>query len=211
MLLSGRQPAEGGAREVAGGRRGPARDRRAHARHRRRGQGRDLRADEPAHREGRGHPDDLVGAARGAGHERPHPGDAPGPDRGRARRARARPRSRCCARRWGRPRERGALARAPGPPGRDARGARAALGPALDPEPALPERLQPAQRARADGDQRRDRGRDDVRDRLGRHRPVGGLDRRVLRRGARERAPGGAAGPARGRRRPRRRVPSAAC
>ena len=33
---------------------------------------------------GRGDPDDLVGAARDPGHERPHPGDAPGPDRGRA-------------------------------------------------------------------------------------------------------------------------------
>src|SRR6185503_16664079 len=69
---------------VAGRERGPAHRGRAHARHRRARQDRDLRAHEHAHRGGQGHLDDLLRAAGGAGHERPRAGDARRPHRGRA-------------------------------------------------------------------------------------------------------------------------------
>src|SRR6186713_2441444 len=49
---------------------------RTDARHRRGGQGRDLRAHESPHRGRGGDPDDLLRAPRSSGHERPHPGDA---------------------------------------------------------------------------------------------------------------------------------------
>ena len=59
--------------------------RRADPRRRRRREGGDLQPDEPPDRARRRHHHDLLGAARAARHERPHPGDAPRPDSGGAR------------------------------------------------------------------------------------------------------------------------------
>ena len=80
---------------------------------------------------------------------------------------------------------------------------------AVDPDAALPDRLEPRQRRRADQHQRDRRRRDDVRDHVRRHRPVGRLDRGARRRGARHLAAarpaaGGRAGA--GARRRRRRA-----
>ena len=67
------QPAEGRAGALAVQ---PGQDpdvRRADPRHRRRGQGRSVRPDEPADREAGGDRDDLLRDARDPGHGRPHP------------------------------------------------------------------------------------------------------------------------------------------
>ena len=79
----GRQPAEGRARQVARDRAAHPDHGRADARHRRRRQGRNPRADEPARAGGHGDPDDLERAAGGPRHERPHAGDARRPARRR--------------------------------------------------------------------------------------------------------------------------------
>src|SRR5439155_10803330 len=75
----------GRARAVARRRGARARDGRADARRRRRRESGNLRADEPAHRRGRGHPDDLVRAAGSARHERSDLRHAPRTDSGGAR------------------------------------------------------------------------------------------------------------------------------
>ena len=75
--------------------------RRADARHRRRREDGDLPAHEPAGRRGRGHPDDLVRPAGGAGHERSHPGDAPRARAGASSTRTRRPQARGAARRAG--------------------------------------------------------------------------------------------------------------
>ena len=59
--------------------------RRADPRHRRRRQGRGAPADRRAGRAGHGHHPHQLGPARGAGHERPHPGHARGPPDGHLR------------------------------------------------------------------------------------------------------------------------------
>ena len=74
MLLHSerRQPAEGGAGQVADDRRAHPVPGRAHARHRRRGQGgRSTTMMTELARKRRGHRDDLLGAAGAAGHVRP--------------------------------------------------------------------------------------------------------------------------------------------
>ena len=87
----GRQPAEGGAGALAGGRPRGAHPRRADAGRRRRGQGRDPPADGRAGRARAGDPDDLVRAARDPRHERPDRRDARRDDRRRARPGRGDP------------------------------------------------------------------------------------------------------------------------
>ena len=71
-----RQPAEGRARAVAVDRARHSHSRRADAGRRRRREGRDPRADARAGGTRARDPDDLVGAARGAQHERSHRGHA---------------------------------------------------------------------------------------------------------------------------------------
>jgi putative multiple sugar transport system ATP-binding protein len=68
----GRQPAEGGAEQMAVRQTGAADPRRAHARHRRRRQVRDIHHHRPARPGGQRHLDDLVGTARAARHVRPY-------------------------------------------------------------------------------------------------------------------------------------------
>src|SRR4051812_36738847 len=62
--------------------------RRTHARDRRRREGGNLSAHQPARRARRSDLDDLFGAARDSRHERSRAGNARGPDRGRVRRGR---------------------------------------------------------------------------------------------------------------------------
>ena len=129
-LPLGRQPAEGRARQVAGDEAGRPDLRRADARHRRRRQGRHPRPDARARARGRRDPDDLVRAARGDRHERPHPRDARRRDRRRAAGRRRRDARSCSWRRptrW-RPRERHDE-RARSPPPRRASRARARRSP----------------------------------------------------------------------------------
>ena len=73
----GRQPAEGGARPAAPPRRGRVPARRADARHRRRQQGRDLRAHRRARARGQGDPDRVELPARAARRLRSRGRDAP--------------------------------------------------------------------------------------------------------------------------------------
>ncbi len=80
-----RQPAEGRAVEVDLHRSRRADPRRAHPRHRRRRQVRDLHDRQPAGRRGEGGPRHLLGAAGAAGHLRPHLRARGGPDHRRAR------------------------------------------------------------------------------------------------------------------------------
>ena len=87
-----RQPAEGGARQVARDEAARPDHGRADARHRHRRQVRDPPPDERARAAGPGDPDDLERAARDHGHERSHPGDARRHDRRRPSRAARRPR-----------------------------------------------------------------------------------------------------------------------
>ena len=85
----GRQPAEGGDRQVAAARPAPVHPRRADPRHRRRRQVRGLQADQPLGRRRHRRAHDLLGD-RGADRDvRPHPGHGPRRDPGivRARRS----------------------------------------------------------------------------------------------------------------------------
>ena len=92
----GRQPAEGGARQMAVRRPRGADPRRADARHRRRRQVRDLHVDGRARRRRQVHRDDLLGDARAAGHVRPHLRDERRPLRRRVRGRAKRRRKRSC-------------------------------------------------------------------------------------------------------------------
>src|SRR5262249_51357244 len=74
-----RQPAEGGARQVAGAKAARAALRRADSGHRRGRQKRDLRPHGPAGRRRRGRADDLQRPGRDPRHERPRAGAPPRP------------------------------------------------------------------------------------------------------------------------------------
>ncbi len=77
----GRQPAEGGDRQVAGHQPARHHPRRADQGHRRRLQGRRPRLHAPAHHARRRHRHGLIRTARDPRHERPRRGHAPGPHR----------------------------------------------------------------------------------------------------------------------------------
>ena len=81
----GRQPAEGGARQMAAVGAGRLPDGRADARHRRGGKARDLFDHRPPRRRWRRRALHLLRDRGAARHVRPHPGDEPGRDRRRVR------------------------------------------------------------------------------------------------------------------------------
>ena len=150
-----------------------------------------------AHRARARDPDDLVGAARGAGHERPHPGHAPRARRRASLDGHGRdPGRRCWPRRWARRRD-GARACCRRRRGRSLGtlvglfAPRALCSPSLTPHFLTVSNLLNVMEQTVD--QRRHRGGHDVRDPLRRNRPLGGLAGRALRRRAGERAPDRAA------------------
>ena len=176
--------------------------------HRRRRQAGDLPAHEPAGRERRRAHHDLLRSPGSPGHERSHPRDARRRGSCASSPRTRRPMPTSCRRRSEWPRDhrpagrrggpgprreaRGRLA--PRPPARDVRGPAGAVPDPLGGDPALPDGLEPAERAGADRAQRDRRDGDDVRDHFGRHRPVGrlgaGLRRHRPRPRARARRPG---------------------
>ena len=106
---------------------------------------------------------DFLGSARSPRHERPDSRHAARPHPGRIRRGRTSRKPRSCTRRLESPRDKGQRRRRQDAPVRHAARPRLAEPRALDPDSALSDRLEPAERARAERHQRHRCGGDDVR------------------------------------------------